>query len=250
MKTIIFITIVFFYFNNASSQTPGYLGRRFSFGLGVNTSPVTFGTSTSNKTLFFSEGSAQQGKLNYNFIAEAYLEYAFSNHWMVGASARRFKTAYDNRAFADNFNITPSGYYTITGTSFLPYFKKFKEDYLAPWGSYFIFGPSFNFITASFDSSIFVGSSGKIAMLDLGPNKSSRVNFDFLVGIGKTRVFADRFTLDYGVNLQLVALALKVRSLVSSEERISETKYIDVTSRERVRGVNTFNAYLRIGILW
>lgn len=242
------------------SQGPGYMGKHFTVGYGFNFSPVTAGTNAQNKTLFYSGSSAENHKLVFNVIHEGYLEYTLSTRWIMGASVRYYRTTYDNRknlsystsAFISNYK--PSGYYNIKGVTFTPYFKIFKRTAVAPWGRYFFFGLALNTLHTTYDA--YMNVPGQVAghdtlMSDFGASKASRLMPDLLLGWGKTRVIANRFTIDYGFNFQPLTVIVPVLNFLSLEEKqLTNSNYIDETSRSRARGVNRFNFYIRFGLLW
>lgn len=247
-QVICIVLLLAAFIGGLKAQAPGYLGKRWVVGYGLNFSPVTYGSSNGNKTLFYTDGSAEQGKLAFNLIHEGYFEYAFAAKWTIGIAGRRYKTVYDNRQSLE-YQGSPANYYRITGFSVVPYFKIFRSGYLAPWGSYFLLGPVFNNISATYDHTVYDPHTGE--RLNLGPAKSSRLAFDNMVGWGKVRVIADRLVIDYGFNMQLFATIVDVWKFIYEDNGyISRQDYIDVTSRQRARGMNRFNFYVRFGLLW
>jgi len=242
------------------SQGPGYMGKHFTVGYGINFSPVTVGTNAQNKTLFYRNGSAEGHKLVFNLIHEGYLEYALSTRCIFGASVRYYRTTYDNRkdvfyktsTFGSNYR--PTSYYNIKGITFTPYFKIFKRAAVAPWGRYFLFGVALNTVRTSYDA--YMNVPGQVMghdtlMSDFGAARASRLMPDLLLGWGRTRVIANRFTIDYGFNFQPLTLMVPMLNFLSLEtKQLTNDNYIAETSRWRARGVNRFNFYIRFGLLW
>lgn len=275
MKNIILILVVSVMCLCSRAQSTGYLGTRVHAGYGFNFSPALFGSNYKNETIIGLSGSATSGKLAFNSIHEGFLEVAPSGKMEIGISLRYFKTAYDNsRPFYDPFNgLTsqfnyvedqPSGYYTIKGSTYTVYMRYFGSRYIAPWGRYFMFGPVFNITKTQYDPSImsirayrnsYLGyGNGDTLITDFGSQDQKRVGINIMFGAGRSRVIANRITLDYGFNTHLLSLFYGLFDTVESDfftrtETLDNTNYIKRTSRMRVRGVNRFNVFVKVGVL-
>ncbi len=76
-----------------------------------------------------------------------------------------------------------------------------------------------------------------------------------MLGFGRSRTIANRVVLDYGCNLQFFSVVSGVVDIVfDGEDLLSSSKntnttYIENTYKRRVRGVNRFNVFLKVGIL-
>lgn len=265
---IISISVLSF-LNNSFGQAPGYLGKKLIFGYGLNASPALYGANASNKTISGTEGNAEKGKLAFNFIHEGYIEYATSTKWMIGFSARYYKTAFDNPTLITNssnevkFDNTknPNGYYTIKGLTYSLFFKIFRPGYVAPWGKYIMFGPVFNTAKASYDpatmnivartgyNDYYNGSYNQHDTLisDFGSRVQAYKGFNFMLGFGKSRIIANRIVLDYGFNMYL--LSFFPNTAMTYKDDVTPANYIEKTISRRVRGVNHFNAFIKVGLL-
>lgn len=102
------------------------------------------------------------------------------------------------------------------------YGKAFKENYLAPWGRYFIFGLTINRYEAKYSSQDMRVRIIQEVKTPLGTNyvQAYYSNFgyttqsynyvDIVIGNGRTRVYKNRITVDYGYNLQVIAMTLAI----------------------------------------
>jgi hypothetical protein len=239
------------------SQAPGYLGKRTVGGYGLNTSPVTFGTTFRNKTWLGEDGTSTPSGISFNLLHEAYIERAFTTNFMGGMSLKLFQTAHDNRETIRSLG-KPTAYYKIRGMSFQPYFKIYPTQYVAPWGSYILLGPSINAFMTSYDAYMYVPGNinGHDTLYsDFGKRNKLHTGWDILFGVGKNRMISGKYTIDYGFNFQVYSFlsgleAFDYGLLDNLKAPLNQANYIDQTSRERVRGLNRFNIYIRFGWLW
>jgi hypothetical protein len=99
------------------------------------------------------------------------------------------------------------------------------------------------------------GSYSDTLIANFGPKEQNFTGINFMLGFGRSRIIANRVVLDYGCNLQLFSVASGVLDVVfDGEDLFTSTKntntgYIENTYKRRVRGVNRFNVFLKVGIL-
>ncbi len=239
----------------AFSQAPGYMGKRFVLGYGLYANPRL---------------TASGGSRGVNLLHEGYLEFAMKKTISVGFSARFYKAMYTNTrnvnaldyysSYSSQLDQSPNGFTNITGRNYALYFKFYKRNYVAPWGKYVLLGLTLNTFTSSYDpDNMYVTTSNNynskeyIYRNDFGPTEQSYKRFDIMFGNGRNRVIANRITLDYGYTLNLIALTTAVFD--ASDDPIIDadspvmSDYIELTSAARMRSVNKFNLYLKVGVL-
>lgn len=276
MKTTCFITFFLALFLPfAVIPQPGYMGKRFQAGYGLSFSPALVGSNGAGNSFNGRDGSnAETGEPAFNSLHEGFIEYCIKNRTMIGFSGKFYKTTYDNRAEmryqnyydpnsvyygANNEYAKPQGLYTIKGINYTLYFKFYHRKYLAPWGKYFLLGPSFNSFVCTYDpTKMYAVSSGVSPDVarrnnNFGPQGQDFQRFDILVGFGRNRIFADRITVDYGINFEAFALLLAVLDIEGSgsfsNSATTNLNYIEYTCKSRVREVNRVNLYFKIGYL-
>ena len=270
-----FLSYLFIFFATiAFAQAPGYLGKRFIIGYGAHISPSLTNGNAHNKTIIGHQinGSAESGSFAFNYTHEAFMEYALSTRFVLGFSCKFYKTTYDNGLNISNssyynstnqytINENVEGYYSIKGTSLCLYGKLYNKRYVAPWGRYIIFGPVINLYKTSYDSTImyqtqtnyYTNEISKVSKY--GELNQSFTGFNIIFGWGRSRIIANRITLDYGINMQLFSvMSLFTDQLFNSSSSKFSTKrtsdnYIEKTSGERIRGLNRINAFLKVGFL-
>lgn len=221
------------------SQTPGFMGKRWHFSVGLNVSPAFANTNFNVPFL--------------NTIQELQVGYASGVHWETDAVFRSYQTIYDNRQELTGNKIVQN-YYRINNSSFGAVFKHFKNNYVAPWGAYFMFGPVLNVVTADYDKYMHVVtrvSNHDTLIGDFGPSQQRFYKGDLLFGWGQHRVFKGRILLDYGFNCQLLALLGDFKFLdFTGSTTYTRNNYIEQTSAIRARGMNRFNLFMKIGLLF
>jgi hypothetical protein len=271
------------------AQAPGHLGKRFVLGYGAHFSPAFSNGDARNNTIVghksSQQGSAKTGQFAYNYTHEAYMEYVLSPRFMLGFSGKFYKTVYDNGLdiFSDNSNYSNNninykidnnvnGHYTIQGRSLCLYGKLYRKRYVAPWGRYIVFGPVINLYSATYDA----GTMNQIAsttfndpnnyynsvtttstVSNFGASLQSFTGFNIVFGWGRSRIIANRITLDYGINMQVLTLITLYIDQISSSSssnsifspRRTQNNYIEQTSGQRIRGLNLFNAFVKVGFL-
>ena len=220
-------------------------------------------------------GSAETGSIVFNAIHEGFLEVAPSSRMMIGFSVRYYKTTYDNARAIENpysygssyngidyIDQKPNGYYDITGLSYTLYMRYFGTRYVAPWGRYFMFGPVINTVKTVYDPTKmnarassynnFTGMYQEYLEKNFGATEQTYSGVNLMFGAGRSRLIKNRITLDYGFNSHLGSLITVLFDLSGFTYRnsdISNTSYIEKTVKSRVRGVNRFNVFLKVGIL-
>ena len=272
-----YINIVFVLFLialNSSAQSTGYMGKRFVLNYGFHTSPITFGASANNTTLIGTSGSAESGIFALNMIHEGSLEFAMSSKWMINFSARYYKTVYDNAEYLDydsfdassgyrySYTGQPEGFYDITGLSYTLYFKYFGSRYVAPWGRYVMFGPVLNTVKTNYSPTVMYlkddsyGSSSNPISKNFGDFEQKYNGFNIMLGWGRSRIIGNRIVVDYGCNTQILSVILGALNVALDDapddlfrDKTTNTNYIENTYKKRVRGVNRFNVFLKVGVL-
>jgi hypothetical protein len=257
-KKIIVIIFLFCYLL-VVGQNPGFYGRRVSVGYGILASPAWIGSS---------------GHTPINLLHDVHIEVAAKKRLSIGFSTRFYNAVYGNgRIVQINSNYSsdysqidesPSGTTQIKAINYMLYFKLFGANYVAPWGRYFTFGATINTFKSTYSpSEMYVKTEqylnypisgyvyGKYS--NFGSTEQSFARFDVMLGFGRSRVIAKRVIIDYGYNINLMALALTLFDApddnVFAENYLYPSEYIEKTSAARVRGVNRFNLFLKVGIL-
>ncbi|MBL0049195.1 MAG: hypothetical protein IPP32_14005 [Bacteroidetes bacterium] len=251
------------------SQSTGYMGNRLLVGYGLNVSPAIFGPNADNETILGRNGSASSGSPAFNLIHEGNLDAILSNKWIASFTVRYYSTAYDNaRPMKMNYNSyyysnysRPNGYYSIKGLTYTLAFKYFKSKYIAPWGHYIMFGPTLNTVETSYTSNMTYSAQSNYSykdtlLRDFGPSHQKFKGLNLMLGWGRSRIFVNRIVLDYGFNMQVFSVLSTFIDFIDTEEdplfeirEINTLNYIERTNKWRVRGVNRFNVFLKVGFL-
>lgn len=248
-----------FVLTNFNAQVPGYMGKRLNMGYGFYINPA------------FTAYLYGYGESRFNIQHEGFLEYATGKKFSLGFSAKFCKSSYLNTAEVDLYprNYTgasqqedkPSGSYSLTCQSFALYGKAFKQNYLAPWGRYFLFGLTLNrYETKYSPHEMKVGIIQEVKSplgskyvqayySDFGYTTQSYNYVDIVIGNGRTRVYKNRITVDYGYNLQVIAMTLAILDATEGGPYNAD-EYIQKTGAMRVRGINRFNFYFKLGYLF
>lgn len=258
MKHFVWVFMLFFVVaENVFAQTPGYLGKKRSAGYGLYFSPAIYNASPNNRSYYNNEGTSDSGKVAFNRIHELFLENCISTDWMAGFSMRFFRTVYDNQiVVSDLDNRTPASYYKIRGISGTVYLKHFKKKYVAPWGRYSLIGLSFNRITSIYNPYMHVRKNlnGRDTLLhNFGDTKQTSAVADLVLGLGKSRIVANKIIIDYGVTTQVVSFVKNAFNNGFDESTyptLSTANYIVETTKARIRGLNAVNGYFKVGYLF
>ncbi len=257
-------------FSIAFAQAPGHLGKRFVLGYGAHFSPAFSNPNAQNETIIghkkTNPGSAETGSPAFNYTHEAYIEFAINTRFMLGFSGKFYRTNYDNAINAysvnnnNSYNLSEDiqGYYKINGQSLCLYGKLYGKRYVAPWGRYIVFGPVLNLYNTTYDPNVMFqkatdyNTNQTIAPVsNYGSLNQSFVGFNILFGWGRTRIIANRITLDYGINMQVLSIPGLLYDLAQSSKNINyvNNTYIENTAGARIRGLNRINAFLKVGFL-
>lgn len=255
------------------AQVPGYMGKRFVAGYGFYFSPALIGADGQGASIMGSStGNAETGTIAFNSLHELFAEYTVGKKLSLGISARIYRSAYDNNrelivtgSYTNPFGYTqsytsgghPTGLYHIKGVNYLLYGKLYFGKFLAPWGRYFMFGPSLNTYSTNYspdEMRVKVNNSGAdLFYSDFGPQQQRFVKFDIMAGLGRSRILANRICLDYGFNVNIIALFTTLFDATNTDffdnSIPTNYTYMQKTSPARVRGVNRFNAFVKIGVL-
>ncbi|MES2763542.1 MAG: hypothetical protein V4677_15110 [Bacteroidota bacterium] len=258
-----FIILLILITNHIVSQSSGYMGKRLVAGYGFYASPYLFGPDD---------------ELSLNTLHEGFVDYAFWKSVSFGASIRYYHSISPNRCHANGALSTtldytvkdyqiPTGEIDIYGLNYCLYFKIFQSGYSAPWGRYFIFGPTLYTYSATYDpnqmyiyeeSKNYSGNVvGRRKISDFGPTRQSFIRGDLMIGFGRCRVISDRITLDYGCNANLLAITATIFDVAPgnglefvSPANIPIGSYVERTAASRVRGTSRFNVFLKLGVLF
>ncbi len=154
----------------------------------------------------------------------------------------------------------PGGITSVRGLNYALYAKLFKKRYLAPWGKYFMIGATLNTYVVSYDPAemyisytTFANGAYQIGRFsDFGPERQSSVKFDVSFGNGRSRIIADRIILDYGYNINVWAATTLIDDLMDRDNSsyVRAASYIERLSSKRVRGVNRFHVFFKVGYLF
>ena len=122
-----------------------------------------------------------------------------------------------------------------------------------------MFGPVINTMKATYDPAIMHASgydsynfSQQVTISDFGLTEQDYMGVNLMFGAGRSRLIANRITLDYGFNTHLLSLLsgfYEILGLDFSTSNTTNTNYIEKTVRSRVIGVNRFNVFIKIGVL-
>jgi hypothetical protein len=235
--------------SQAIAQAPGYMGKRFSFGYGLHGNPAF--------TAFF----IGYGDSPVNIMHEAFVEYATSTKWSIGFAGKFYNTTYNNTGMVtvDRYNYhpidyDPSGYFDIRCRNYTLYFKAFKRAYLAPWGRFFTFGLTVFDYTTTYNPAVMrirvnEWNGTETFVSPFGPRENQLKGFDFVVGNGHSRIIADRVCLEVGYTAHALALTRTVFDAFDDDQHDSD-EYIEKNAGMRVRGINRFNFYAKVGLIF
>ena len=246
-----------------NSQTPGFMGKRFTAGYGIYANPA------------FNSIALGYSDKAFNILHEVFIESALGKKFSLGLSGQFFRYKYNNKAAVmvnENYNSVystnginsqPSGSYMLKGRNYKLYGKFFKDGYLAPWGKYFILGMSLTQNVVSYNpDEMGIAVQTRVQSFvtgnyvyqdffynDFGPTTQSFRSADIFFGTGNSRVIANKITLDYGYTIGCIAMTQMFVDVLEIED-VTPENYIEKTSKSRAAGVNRFNFFLKIGYLF
>lgn len=248
-----YIILLFIHFT-VLSQNTGYMGKKTLVGYGFNFNPVTFGSTASNKSLFGSkQGSSESGHFLLNVTHELFIERALGKGVSLGVAVKYLSTGYDNTASFSSGRPGPTDFYRIRAFTYTPYFKFYKAKYMAPWGKYFIMGPSLTVMRSKHDAfmnNLQTVNNHDTLITDFGSDETKYYSFDLLLGFGRNRIFFDKLSVDYGFNFNCIATLLSLESLSGDGSVLIQSDYIRETIGRRVMAANRFNFYLKLAYLF
>lgn len=247
--------------SDISAQTPGYLGKKTSLGYGLYANPAFVGTTIFNGSFlntqheFFLERALKKG-LSLGFSARLYRS-SYNNYHSIDVGSG--SAGYNYIFYGDNL-LRPKGSFDIKGRNFALYLKFFRRSFVAPWGRYFFMGLTLNTRECIYNPNemyvelpylqIFNSPTTRTRINDFGPTIQNFATPDILIGSGISRVFANRIIVDYGFNINMIALSAGLLDVVGFYNNPDQYEYIRSYSGLRTRGVNRFNFFLKIGGLF
>lgn len=274
-KKIIILVLSFWHSTLIYSQTTDFKVKKFIIGYGFNISPASLNSTKNNMKMVGTRGSAQSGKLVFNALHEVFFDYLNSEKLVIGINIKYYKTAYDNQIMVNNLgkNIYnsqsegyPNGSYLITGISYSIYAKYYKKNFDAKKRKYIMFGPVINQVFTSYNknsmnlnaivSSTVTNTNSDTLITDFGAEKQNFSNFNFIVGWGRTWIISEKIFLDFGFTSQIFSLITLPLDLEDSnaisdsdinQQKLTTANYIEKTYKKRIRGINRFNTFIKIG---
>lgn len=258
LKNTILILASLCFLQEMQAQAPGYMGKRITLGYGFYIDPA------------IAAAVSDFGTNVVNTQHELFCEIALKSRISIGASLRFYKSTYNNTGNVDMGyqiygpggsayeGLKPSGQISIQAMNYALYFKFFKRNYVAPWGKYFILGLSVNSRDCTYDPNAMVvnytipgysSNSGNYSYNYFGSTLQSYIYPDIMFGRGNSRIFWNRLVLDYGYNIQLIALTTGILDALDTYHPKPED-YVRVNSGLRVRGINRFNFFCKLAYLF
>jgi len=160
---------------SANAQTPGYLGKKFSIGIGSSFYPAIFGPSKNQKSITDRRFSFNQPFLEKGFgmnsTFELSIDYAQFRYGSIGVYGSRYNTGMvaRYRSFDTGFNEIDVFHILNTNTIGIRYSRfKANRGALAPIGRYVSYGLE----------GVFVSGQSKEIEFDGFPVVSEFLNFD------------------------------------------------------------------------
>jgi hypothetical protein len=236
------------------SQTPGYLGKKTVVGYGVELSPLTYGANYYGKTVVGRGGSAEEIQFWLNSIHQGFYEYNIKKNLMIGGALKYCRTGYDNQAKVNGIDLRPLGSYKINAVLFQPYIKQYYRRFVAPWGSYVMFGPVVSAIFTKHTPYMYATekiNDHDTLYTNFGKKRQTHFMADVMLGFGRSRIINEKIVIDFGFNFQVFALFSAPETTNPEEIGFKSLKdYIGETARARMRAVNRANLFFRIGYLF
>lgn len=236
------------------AQNPGYMGKKITAGYGFYFSPALAAVSYG------------YGNSIINTQHEFFLGAAIKEKLALEISAKFYKSTYENAARAivptspgTHTFLKPSGRCYITARNYAACAKFFRSKYIAPWGRYFSLGLTLNTFESSYNpDEMYVElqeydpRTKKTTFYnfnEFGATTQSFTFFDVMIGGGNSRIIGKALLLDYGYNINILALALAIDETTNKINYQSE-RYIESTSLLRGRSINKFNFFIKLGHLF
>lgn len=250
VKRIVFLLVLIpGAFHVKAQQAPGYLGKHVTMGYGFYFNPA------------FNSALYNYSNSSVNILHEFFLECATGTRYSVGASVRLYNYTYNNAQMVDipdsryyvlTYKAKPEGSYDISGQNVQIYAKRFKSGYLAPWGKYLSFGLVVSHYKTTYNPNNMrvLVRDGNTYIPDFGPPTQSRTGADLLLGGGNSRIFSNRFVVDYGYTVNFLAAARVLYNVFDFFRDTSPPDYIRRTAAKRVAAINRLNFYFKLGYLF
>ena len=243
MKTRI-IVLAFFLYAFGNAQNPGYMGKKLVVGYGFYFNPA------------ITAAWIDYGTKIINTQHDFFFEKAFKTRVSFGFSIKLYRTTYNNTGKVGGFYFSdPPGSVAIKARNYAFYLKFFRKKHVAPWGNYLLFGITVNTRQCTYDpeemnlNALYNYGSQKTPYNDFGPTTQKYFYPDFLGGIGNSRIIRNKVVLDYGCNVNAIAFLLTEFDAFDDRSPYA-LDYIQVNSGMRVRGINRFNFFVKIGYLF
>lgn len=244
-KTILFLLLVTACFSSGA-QSPGYLGKKFSFSYGLY-----LNNTLSNPNFMGSDGI---GAINLRNVFT--LDYVLARKFSLGVSFHYFPTMFSYKGYCNyevisgnqinskhfNGSNTLKSKMNVYGIGINP--KFFLSDHIAPLGSYL--KPELLLLLYTVNSNIEdIGDEKDIPdFKNYSPYKAFAISLEF----GKNYILFNRLMLDFGFQAGLVFNGSMRPGFADSYE-YNEKNYYNFTPKKRLIGNYLFNARLGIGFL-
>jgi len=252
LKSIFLVAILLVIGINAGAQVPGYMGKRTVVGYGFYFNPA------------FSNIALDYGDNPVNTLHEFFLERTTKKRFAFGLSVRLYRYTYNNiesvnptgsSSYYSYNSYHPTGNYLIKGRNFNLYGKFFGWRYLAPWGKYFTLGLSYTAYSTTYDPAqmrvqVRQSNGSYTNYSNFGAPTQTYSQADITIGNGNSRIFGDKFVVDYGYTINTLAMARILVNAFDFGEPILASEYIGTTSTKRVAAINRFNFYIKVGYLF
>jgi hypothetical protein len=265
MSRIRFFTLSLFFITlGFKAQSPGYMGRKCALGYGFYINPA------------ITAAIADYGTSVVNTKHEFFFEGAVKTRLSMGVSFQAYRTSYNNTSkismesmykynMSETYSgdLSPEGAIKISAFNYALYFKFYKSGYVAPWGKYRLLGITYNTRTCTYNPDemkiVYVerGYDNMTSTYTVTPHVfnnfgSTQQNYsypDILFGAGNSRILWRQLVVDYGYNIHLIALTATVLDAFDVY-RPDVEKYVQINSAMRVRGINRFNFFFKLGYLF
>lgn len=236
---------LFFATGQLPAQNPGYMGKRFTAGYGIYASPGYFGSG---------------GLTAVNLLHEGFIEAALTKSFSLVLSAKVYKGANKNELDANGYlngiSNVPTGQIDIKERNYAFFLKFYTEGSIAPWGRYFLIGPSLQTFEVSYDPDDI--TKWPADGYGFGETRQNAMMGDVMFGNGRSRVITNRISIDYGYQVGVWGATSFLLSgdvfgdffEVPWSLSHSLGTYNVKTGRVRVTEINRFNLYLKVGYLF
>lgn len=231
------------------AQNPGYIGKKAVVGYGLYVNPAF--------------NAVRYGYGNFiNKQHELFIDAAVNIRTSVGMFFKWCKTSYNNSAdvHINGEYLKPSGQVDINAKTYEFHLKRFRPNYVAPWGKYVLWGLAYTMYTSSYDpDKMWIPVRSSVAgsyptqyitanSNNFGPTTRNSQYLDIVAGKGNRRIFKNSFALDYGYTVNIIATAFSVIDIFDDYEYMDV--YIQRKSEKRIRSINRFNFFLKLGYLF